>query len=100
LLDAFGGESGATLERIRGEDMALGGGPVALGEKGVRNDACQFGPEGERGEAEGISVRRGRHGTALMVSAYTKQTGVHKINCCFAPVRLLLKSFETGKGWV
>ncbi len=63
LFDAFGCGSGAGLEGVGGADVAFGGGPVAVGEESVRNDPCQLGPEGERGEAEGISVRRDGHKT-------------------------------------
>jgi hypothetical protein len=60
----------------------------------VRNDACQLGPEGERGEAEGISVRRGRHGTGLMVDG---GASLHQANGCARNQLLLCPSAPAFK---
>ena len=40
LFTAFGCGGGAGLEGIGGEDMVFGGGPVAVAEESVRNNAC------------------------------------------------------------
>ncbi len=42
LFKAFGRGGGAGLEGIGGENMVFGGGPVAVVEETVRNNACQF----------------------------------------------------------